>query len=111
MAHLEKFGAASRSDRQMASFQDSLEDCQLSDLGFTGSKYTWCNNRTDHNFTKDVWTEQLPIEAGASSSDMLMCWFWLIEIPTIALYILNLGVFAGIIASGAFSLSLKPSGW
>lgn len=53
VAHSEKYGAAPRTNRQMVAFRDSLEVCQLSDMGFIGSKYTWCNNRTDHGFTKE----------------------------------------------------------
>jgi hypothetical protein len=30
-----------------------LETCQLSDLGFIGSKFTWCNNKEDEYFTKE----------------------------------------------------------
>ncbi|GLT72049.1 hypothetical protein SLA2020_440180 [Shorea laevis] len=37
----------------MAAFWDSLEVCQLSDMGFIDFKYIWCNNRTDHRFTKE----------------------------------------------------------
>jgi hypothetical protein len=40
-------------DRQIEVFREMLEECQLSELGFKGSKFTWCNNRTNHNFTKE----------------------------------------------------------
>jgi hypothetical protein len=48
----EKYGATLRPDRQMEAFKKTLEDCKLSDLGFIGSKFTWCNNREDAYFTK-----------------------------------------------------------
>lgn len=31
----------------------ALEDCDLSDLGSSWPIYTWCNNRSDGNFTQD----------------------------------------------------------
>lgn len=31
----------------------ALADCDLCDLGFTGPRYTWCNNKTDGNFTQE----------------------------------------------------------
>jgi len=37
----------------MEAFRNVLEDCQLSDLDFTRSKFTWGNNRTDHTFSKE----------------------------------------------------------
>jgi hypothetical protein len=42
-----------RSEQQMEVFPNVLEECQLSDLGFTRSKFTWCNNRTDHPFSRE----------------------------------------------------------
>lgn len=47
----EKEGAALRRNSQMNNFRMALEDCDLSDLGFTGPQYTWCNNKSDGNFT------------------------------------------------------------
>jgi endonuclease/exonuclease/phosphatase family metal-dependent hydrolase len=32
--------------RQMAAFQNTLYDCHLGDLGFSGTKYTWDNGRS-----------------------------------------------------------------
>jgi hypothetical protein len=37
----------------MALFQEVLEDCHLSDLGYTGSKFMWSNCRQDAGFTKE----------------------------------------------------------
>jgi hypothetical protein len=51
--HLEKHGVVLRPHHQMVAFKEVLEGCHLSDLGFIGSKFTWCNNRTDYQFTKE----------------------------------------------------------
>lgn len=37
----------------MESFRSALEDCQLGDLGFRGSKYTWTNCRETAYFMKE----------------------------------------------------------
>lgn len=49
----EKVGVSLRHDVQMAQFRTTLEECNLSDLGFMGSKFTWMNCRTDMTFTKE----------------------------------------------------------
>jgi hypothetical protein len=41
----------------MEAFREALEDCQLNDLGFIGSKFTWYNNREDEYFTK-AWLDR-----------------------------------------------------
>lgn len=41
---LEKWGCNTRSMEHICSFRDTVEDCKLRDLGYTGSKFTWCNN-------------------------------------------------------------------
>jgi hypothetical protein len=46
-------GTTSRNRRQMEDFQRALEDCQLCDLGFKGSKYTWNNGREGDAFTQE----------------------------------------------------------
>jgi hypothetical protein len=38
---------------QMRAFQLALEDCNLSDLGFSGPKYTWCNGRYGDDFSRE----------------------------------------------------------
>jgi ribonuclease HI len=48
---LEKRGAAVRGESQMDGFRDALGECQLSDLGFQGPKFTWSNRRDDDMFT------------------------------------------------------------
>jgi hypothetical protein len=37
----------------MNNFRMALEDCDLSDLEFSGPRYTWCNSRSDGNFTQE----------------------------------------------------------
>ncbi|XP_041016200.1 uncharacterized protein LOC121258724 [Juglans microcarpa x Juglans regia] len=37
----------------MERFREVLQDCKLCDLGYIGGKYTWANNRSDQNFTKE----------------------------------------------------------
>lgn len=49
----EKQGLAKRSYQQMERFREAVDACGLSDLGFQGSKFTWCNNRAGHQFTKE----------------------------------------------------------
>ena len=39
----EKLGIHDRPQWQMRNFRNALSDCELSDLGFQGPKYTWCN--------------------------------------------------------------------
>jgi hypothetical protein len=49
----EKWGGSSRPNSQMQAFQQVLECCHLSDLGFNGPKFTWTNCQEDSNFTKE----------------------------------------------------------
>jgi len=42
-----------RRESQINGFRIALEDCQLCDLGYTGSRFTWSNKRTDGSFTKE----------------------------------------------------------
>jgi exonuclease III len=49
----EKWGGASRVRSQMEDFQGVLTDCHLSDLGYSGPKYTWTNGRHGTDFTKE----------------------------------------------------------
>jgi hypothetical protein len=46
----EKNGVALRKEGQMKQFREALEDCNVSDLDFIGSKYTWNNGRQDDGF-------------------------------------------------------------
>jgi exonuclease III len=49
----EKTGAILRKEGHMDQFRNALVNCQLTDLGFIGSKYTWTNCRSDGNFVKE----------------------------------------------------------
>jgi hypothetical protein len=49
----EKTRALLRKEGQMDQFENALVNCQLIDLGFIGSKYTWTNCRCDRNFVKE----------------------------------------------------------
>ncbi|KAF5468931.1 hypothetical protein F2P56_013039 [Juglans regia] len=49
----EKSGGMLRPYRQMVSFRKALEECELSDMGFVGNKYTWSNNRYGDELTKE----------------------------------------------------------
>jgi hypothetical protein len=41
----EKYGMRHRPRGQMEQFRSTLESCNMLDLGFFGSKYTWCNQQ------------------------------------------------------------------
>ncbi|GLT53218.1 hypothetical protein SLA2020_265040 [Shorea laevis] len=49
----EKVGGAHRSERQMEGFRKALAECQLGDLGYRGSRFTWSNCREAAQFTKE----------------------------------------------------------
>lgn len=42
---LEKWGGRARFEKQMEEFCEVLTACELRDLGYEGSPFTWCNNR------------------------------------------------------------------
>jgi hypothetical protein len=39
----EKMGGVPKASWQMENFKDTLSQCQLHDLGYKGSRFTWCN--------------------------------------------------------------------
>ncbi len=41
----EKCGRLGRSETQMQNFRDVIDECGFMDLGFTGPRFTWTNNR------------------------------------------------------------------
>lgn len=43
----EKWGIRNASGSRIRDFRDCINSCHLSDLGFSGPKYTWCNKRPD----------------------------------------------------------------
>jgi len=51
--HSEKYGGAMKSEAQMERFRTTLVDCNLGDLGFQGSKFTWSNSRDSEEFIKE----------------------------------------------------------
>ncbi|XP_059439515.1 uncharacterized protein LOC132172089 [Corylus avellana] len=42
-----------REDMQMANFRSTLETCQLEDLGYVGSHFTWRNMQEEEHFIKE----------------------------------------------------------
>ena len=53
LTQLEKWGGRERPVKQMQDFQVTLEKCELSDMGFTGPKFTWSNSRENQVFIKE----------------------------------------------------------
>lgn len=49
----EKWWGARKPRVQMEDFKNSLEHCQLCDMGFVGLRFTWANNRYDHQFMRE----------------------------------------------------------
>ncbi|KAG7994847.1 hypothetical protein I3843_01G079400 [Carya illinoinensis] len=49
----EKYGASNRPYRQMVHFREALSFCNLYDLGFSGDRFTWINNREGTHSTKE----------------------------------------------------------
>jgi endonuclease/exonuclease/phosphatase family metal-dependent hydrolase len=49
----DKWGGRTRSNSQMGAFRQALDDCGLTDLGYRGPKFTWCNFQTEENFIKE----------------------------------------------------------
>lgn len=37
----------------MEAFHEALEDCNLGDLGYQGSRFTWSNKCQDESFTRE----------------------------------------------------------
>lgn len=53
MDNLEKVGGLWRSEQQLAGFRNSLIECNLRDLGFSDSNYTWSNKRSSVEYIKE----------------------------------------------------------
>jgi len=49
----EKKGVATIPQSQMEAFQITLEDCHMSDLRFFGPQFTWNNDHSGRDFTKE----------------------------------------------------------
>jgi exonuclease III len=65
----EKRGGSERHRTQMRAFQQALEECSLSDLGYSGPKYTWQNyqegdclvkERLDRGVANNAWRRLFP---------------------------------------------------
>lgn len=85
----EKWGGGGRPNKQLRDFQLALGNCDLSDLGYKGPKYTWSNCRDSQTFIKErldrgvansVWCElysdaELIVEASTASDHavLVMC--------------------------------------
>ncbi|XP_049365268.1 uncharacterized protein LOC125830095 [Solanum verrucosum] len=88
----EKLGGMPYNMNKIFEFISVIESCSLTDLGFTGIPFTWCNQRTaqarvwkrlDRSMVNDKWLEIMPqttIEhlssVGSDHSPLLMemCW-------------------------------------
>lgn len=44
----EKKGGFDRSEADMRNFRETIDACEVFDPGFTGPKFTWCNNHVNH---------------------------------------------------------------
>ncbi|KAG6683712.1 hypothetical protein I3842_12G027600 [Carya illinoinensis] len=49
----EQHGGVNRTFSQMEYFREALDECELSDLGYEGSKFTWSNKREGNGFIKE----------------------------------------------------------
>lgn len=49
MFSFEKQEERIREGRQMATFRETLEDCQLNDIGFSGQWFTWERGKLEEN--------------------------------------------------------------
>jgi hypothetical protein len=53
MDESERSGIFRSSRRQMVIFRETMDFCQLQDMGFSGPKYTWCNRREGLDFMEE----------------------------------------------------------
>ncbi|XP_065623699.1 uncharacterized protein LOC136065014 [Quercus suber] len=69
LSNSEKQGGAIRSQQQMDGFRNAINNCNLRDLGFNGSNFTWCNMREgpdriymrlDRALATTDWSAQFP---------------------------------------------------
>lgn len=64
MYSFEKEGGYPRPAHFMAAFRDALEDCNLSDFGYFGDKFTWHQGqiweRIDRAVSNDAWNTMFP---------------------------------------------------
>lgn len=50
---LKKGGGLPKDQSKIDKFNGLINDLSLIDLGFKGSKYTWCNNRQGHDRVRE----------------------------------------------------------
>jgi hypothetical protein len=53
LTNSEKWGGNGRANSQMTAFRQTLEVCELTDLGYRGPKFTWSNCQDGINFIKE----------------------------------------------------------
>lgn len=53
LADSEKWGGSHKARWQLEAFRDALGTCRLEDLGFVGSRFTWCNKQEGGQFIKE----------------------------------------------------------
>lgn len=71
----EKYGGAVRNEAQMERFRSTLEECNLGDLGYKGSKYTWLIIESLPISLRRGWTGQLQPRVGVKPSQMQLLKF------------------------------------
>ncbi|KAM3394231.1 hypothetical protein P3S68_003233 [Capsicum galapagoense] len=63
----EKLGGLPHRNSKSFDFMECMDSCGMTDIGYTGSKYTWCNNwspckriwkRLDRVFINDLWAQK-----------------------------------------------------
>lgn len=72
--HHEKEGGRARSQAQLQAFQDSLMDCELADIGFSGDAFTWQRGRIRERLDQGVANAQwniLFLEAQLVNGEMV----------------------------------------
>ncbi|XP_062014163.1 uncharacterized protein LOC133730623 [Rosa rugosa] len=63
MSNNEKSGGVPRAWAPMQSFRQTMVDCDLHDMGYVGSRYTWSNKtkeRLDRSFASPKWRDLFP---------------------------------------------------
>ncbi|KAL0456254.1 UNVERIFIED_CONTAM: LINE-1 retrotransposable element O protein [Sesamum latifolium] len=53
LEHTEKEGGPMRAEWQIHHFRECLWDCELHDLGFQGTNFTWCNNQQEPHTVRE----------------------------------------------------------
>lgn len=82
----EKVGGLWRLETQLAGFKNSLADCNLGDLGFSSSKFTWSNKRNSTDFIKERLDQALATRGGVVIIISLELRFWPLELQTTSLF-------------------------